>query len=286
MSEESQPPGSSAQRSVEIRVLLPNVPLLSPSRYSACGNKVKYVSTQNGSERICLIGGIITVDDVVYGLTAAHILRDELFEDDLFEDDDSTFSELIDQLEVPNAADCPVTIDQQVLPVVSHISGQESFTWQTATVGHMMYAGTTIADLEANSKTKLGGSDFALVSMESSTRLLLQNIYFFSPSQSDGNGSDVCIIDSFAESIEPGKVSIICSPSDVIEGYLLPGDDLFLEGVNVFSTRKIETSRRLGMLSFVVSTYQAVTGRFAQAHLTQKLEHRGRGLFAGPAYSV
>lgn len=212
--------------------------------YSACGIQLKHTPNFQGSgERVWVIGGAIAVDNIVYGLTTAHAFFNTTYEDSDNSDSDITGDDSeVETIATPD----PIHTCGATPPVTPGC-------WRTAVLSNFSYGGETMRTSKDDSSNPSSGSDFALIRMDLNA-YALQNMYHTTPSIS---GTDTMqTLDRYSSDLAPGKVFIVCSPSDVRPGYLLKAPAVFLDGKNCFHTRKIQTKTPLGkQLMWILATF-------------------------------
>lgn len=227
-----------------LKIFLPDWGRSQISAHSACGIQLKYISGRNDSvERRWVIGGVIRVDGTIYGLTTAHPMFDELYCNDESYVSRSYEDEPRASVRLPISNDMPRARDSSG-KLSSEGSSQVNFTWKSAALGPINYAGTTGTNAFAKSGRKDTASDFALIPL-SHTTPRLHNYYRNSITLDGKEKPQNFLIDDMSSDLSPGEVTIICSPTDAQPGYLLGGSALFMESTSVFRTRKVQTESPL-----------------------------------------
>jgi hypothetical protein len=230
---------------------------------STCGARIRFStgSSESYRETFATIGGLIKVDELVYGLTAAHSMMPLLdpklsnkgsdsdshlgYDSDTESSVHSLSSMSIRQLpsvlrevrqdahskkELPNH---PITYDESV----------DSAQWLRATLGPFSYAETR--DTSSSKTSALSSAaDFALIEHVQGRQgwRAVNNVYF---QQIRGEQRET-VIKNISSDVSSGPVSILCSASDVRSAYLLEGESMYMDRVAMFATRKIQTERPFG----------------------------------------
>ena len=243
-------------------------PLASPSLQilfseigSACGATISF-SFPNGSlsKRTSTLGGLIRVDNKIYGLTTAHAIVDLLpddFGNNLYDDSDaesiSSRSSSCSSLENTEhdrrlrlqSENNTLYLKKPFMPSMPSSSRPPSST--CATLGPFHYSGFGNQLNEGISLSESEGCDFALIDIDPDRSPLL-NFYKSHPITSEVVAQTYVVGEFFPETEldRAGPVSIICPPDDVIDGELLEGTWQFFDRATVFTTEKIQTKSPLG----------------------------------------
>lgn len=210
---------------------------------SACG--LNLTCERTDSRQACTLGGLIRVDGRVYGLTTAHALvqvnekecSDVSSDDESSYDDQSSSSSFTKSTTISqcsrssNDGGDPVTFEDE-----DHNTSPSR--WITSELGPYSYANQRYPSRTNNAFSVSEGSDFALIYPEQALKSL-PNTYSVRR-----RGLDVVETITSASSpsttIDDGGVSIICSPTNVLQGHLVPGDHLFFDRNTIFCTKKIQ----------------------------------------------
>jgi len=218
---------------------------------SACGLQI--ICRHLDAERSCTLGGLVRVDDRVYGLTTAHAMVSlgspsssetcSSYDSDPEDHASSrTASEISTDLAQPSAR-----IEASEDVVRPGIQG-----WATSHLGPYSYA-TQRHPLRTNNAYPVSNaSDFALIELPKEL-CNLPNAYTSRWCDQESMDTITGVRTPSVEDLE-ASVSILCSPTDVCRGYLLPGDHLFLDRATVFSTKKIQLNSTLREYHFAVWT--------------------------------
>jgi hypothetical protein len=216
--------------------------------------KNKLMIQKRGSTQrfCCTIGGLVSIDDTVWGLTTAHSLLGAY---DSCGSHGSHGSHSSDAIDTHLGPVYTSEITNGTLPhelsysgVLSHAPTSDIATsWKemsSAKLGIACYDQRCLGPLDYNERrsTFPEGTDFALIKFENSFSNL-HNIYKtvdqrVSPAE--------CRIDHVSTELNSGVVSILCSPDDVRSGYLLGGSALFMDRASIFTSMKIQLDAPLG----------------------------------------
>lgn len=206
------------------------------SHSSACGIQLKHISDLPGNvETTRVIGGAISVDNMVYGLTTAHFFFATHCQD--FSESESVITDEDSELDM-TANPAPTPASRTAAPATQG-------RWRTAVLSNFSYAGKTLPNVPEGFPRPSTGSDFALIRLDMSTHAL-PNLY--RTLSSDSSNSLRHQLDGYSFDLTPGDVLVVCSPDDVRPGHLLKGPAMFVDGTTCFRTRKIETNSPLGKL--------------------------------------
>lgn len=221
---------------------------------SACGLKLR-VQSEDCTDRICTIGGLVRLDDEIYGLTTGHTLMDvgkkmgepaeqsdtspahDTSDTDsdcsgVIDDDRSDFEDglLRSSSDVFQSSGClsPQMAEMQWETVQS--LGPTAFAGQ----GSLLGALDSLRDAPSN-------SDIALIKLTSNT--LLRNYYTVPVTTFTESVVGTFHDDQLVE----GHVWILAGRNEVREGFLLRAKSMFMQRGALFETRKIQLDSPLGM---------------------------------------
>lgn len=213
---------------------------------SACGLRMRI--SYSGNERMCTLGGLIRVDGKIYGLTTAHAMvsiAEQTLTDTSTEYESDTYCSSISSVSsAPSSTatsipkvDAAATEQHEVSrPIAPDL---DRLAWRCANLGPYSYATERRPTATNNAYAVSDATDLALIELPEELELL-PNVYHLHDRGQDFTQT-VTTADPVSSDHVDRRVSIICAPSDVRQGYLLPGDHLFLDRSTVFSTRKIQT---------------------------------------------
>ena len=245
---------------------------------SACGLRVAMHIAASNQTRICTIGGLVRVDDIVYGLTTAHSIvplepHSESDTRSVSESDsqsDSVFSvhseESASVEAVPSRSSSfaplckgtdyehPGTSDDRETLGVA-IQALDPSTGPYMTLGPYSY-GAQRHPLNPDNGTAT--SDFALIELTDTYRNL-PNIYEVLVEESLETHTVTSFEESWSDSASDA-VMIVCSQHDVRPGSILPGEQVFLDRTTWFPTRKLETSAPLGEFMIIIGGFELIFG--------------------------
>jgi tetratricopeptide (TPR) repeat protein len=245
---------------------------------SACGMRLSTSVANSTYSRTCTIGGLIRVGEIVYGLTTAHsvVSLDVEYDSDSvdasdsdsdsdmgsflsFETEQPTSAELSPVRSSPNAA-LPgetATTPHSVRPF--RTAPRYTMSWtpdhvpstRSVELGPYSY-GTRRHPYSPNNGA--AASDFALIKLPVDYRAL-PNIYDLQKTS-----AGTCTITSYGklESDEQSDaIWILCSRTDIRSGQLLPGEHAFLSRNAIYSTKKVELEKPLGMYASIINPNRA-----------------------------
>ncbi|PVH93713.1 hypothetical protein DM02DRAFT_619097 [Periconia macrospinosa] len=183
---------------------------------AACGGPVRF-TIRRGSfsyDVICTIGGVIRVQNDLYGLTTAHGMWENERDDSAhrrlsLSDPGYPFGEMLPvSVSSSNLGFNAISLEKLAYPVLYHLDKSRQ---------------------ESRAK-EIEGADFALLRLRTTTEM---NNSFKS------SDSKTTILRATSVSPEPGPVSIVCSETDVRSGDLLRGSAIFMDWDGVWETKKI-----------------------------------------------
>ena len=256
------PPSFEGRASLRIRIML-------PENSSACGMRARITSIQNSrlQQHNCVIGGLIRVDGIVYGLTTGHSIFDSLLpnssEDtsDLSDDGDDSDSgslSLQDNAQRTPSIQPPLPSAAEDRLISSTYQAEASWSnrWSEGKLGPVSYAGLFGADryMDHVYHTPLS-SDFALIEM-SLTDPSLSNTYesadiFTAGTSEEPTRTIKWNVDNVAEVPQSGEVKILSGTKGVQTAFVLTGDAAFMQRGAVFWTKKLQTKYPLGQCLLV-----------------------------------
>jgi hypothetical protein len=210
----------------------------------------------------CTIGGLVSIDGTVWGLTTAHSLLGAYDSYGSQGSHDSHDSDAVNTHWGPayTSEITNVTLSHELSysGVPSHAPTSDITTpWKeksSAKLGIACYSQRCLGPLDYNER-RPDGTDFALIKFDRSNSNL-DNTYRItdqrvSPAE--------CKIDHLSAELNSGVVSILCSPDDVRTGYLLGGSALFMDRTSVFTSMKIQLDAPLGNYRWSQSLLQNIT---------------------------
>lgn len=216
---------------------------------SACGTKVRYTHTQAGTlQSTWVIGGVIQIGGSLYGLTTGHSffldscsLTLDMDLDESSSGSDSSISSSSFEFSPSSVSNVFETSSAQTA-VTSAVSGPNSLetVWTSARLHCLDYTGRKTPGALPPEQC-FNVHDWALI--EASQWKSQQNSYQIPCLAGTGAKTVISRVSGYVAS---GEVYIVCSPQDVRQGYLLPSQAYFINGKDVFHTRKIETEAPLG----------------------------------------
>ncbi|KAF2728232.1 hypothetical protein EJ04DRAFT_569684 [Polyplosphaeria fusca] len=213
----------------QVQVLMPDV--FSTHGFSACGLKIRVQDHHDSKvEHQWVVGGIIRVAGVIYGLTTAHSLVENPRDGDISTVDDTDDSETESDKNLPISGP----------PLEPRSQSRSSAEWTTVTIDVMNYAGHSNAESDSGIA---GCSDYALIGMGPGKETLY-NFYEKADSPEERT-TNTCTIDAWCPAPHGGDVDIICAPNDVRPGWLLKGSSMIITRNGIFTTRKIQTQTPL-----------------------------------------
>jgi hypothetical protein len=209
-----------------------------PISLSACGLKVD-LGVWNGKNKhvaTSTIGGLIRLNGANYGITTAH----------------SVFELVPTSGRTELHAGQEGTPDQSAFMSALRYCSATSRTWPGLTLYiRALGYGDLYMWLQSVWSSSMGKgmptsiSDFALVEI-SSTTITPSNSYQTTPT-----GSQLlpykCFVEHISYDLHQGDVLILLSPNEPLSGFLLETSALFIDGSNVFHTKKIYTKEKLSM---------------------------------------
>jgi hypothetical protein len=209
---------------------------------SACGLQV-HLQTPNGSSYICTLGGLILLNNTIFGLTTAHAIWDSgLYTEEDTENPSSASKHQIfgpkyrlgDDLTTDNSSGQDGLARSSL--AVKHTSWIPA-ALRAASYGCSNLSNTTIV---AGEPSHFGAEnrDFALLQIDLDHKHLAGNVY---------NGSKW--VNRVSEDLKARDVELICSSHEVISGHLLDGESFLIDRGGCWETRKIQLDAPLGMYS-------------------------------------
>lgn len=233
---------------------------------SACGLRLRVLTETSGAEdeNILTIGGLVKVDNKVYGLTTAHGILEPLRVANktsslISDSSDSAASTASDSESEPgddsdssSETNCldehdphikrPLGIyDQLGWGAKASFRDQiQQLQWKDVTFcGPMSHCGRGSVTGGTNEvTTSLTNADFALIDMGFSSAYQLYNEYMH-PRHPDGPKLSICGF-KHDEDLIAGEIFLLTGQNQVTVGYLLDGPTLFMNRTVVFHTRKIQ----------------------------------------------
>ncbi|KAF2685155.1 hypothetical protein K458DRAFT_486797 [Lentithecium fluviatile CBS 122367] len=214
---------------------------ITPAAQSTCGLKLEFGIRDGITDSMATstIGGLIQVNGVAYGLTTAHSIFELL----------PLFERAQDQPLRRNGRD-KGTAAVRIGGSTYERFSTDSLTAAVMLLGPMGYGDCYFASNEMRmllstgddlrSSKLLRGSDFALIRLDDKIPPL--NSYNLAGSQ---NAPVQRSVRDIPTTLLSGHVSIVLSPNDVRNGYLLERSALFMSRAGVFETMKIHTDERL-----------------------------------------
>lgn len=216
---------------------------------SGCGIPLACMIRDSTRMRLSVVGGLIRVDDTIYGLTTAHSVIEldchnglSTYSSSDSDSDDSSASENSSS----STENTSTASSQEVIPnrarryTAATVRDDLHRFNDPATLKSYSYGSKRLPDVNTNAYAVSEGSDFALINL-GQTYHRLPNMY---SGPTEQYITKVPSVDTHF-----GLVSIVCSPGDVRPAYLLEDDHLFLTGATVFSTKKLQTQMPLGTKS-------------------------------------
>ena len=249
-------PGVDEQRPERLYAGQPELRVARLATQSACGLPLVYLPDDTGSPRASVVGGLIKVDNIVYGLTTAHSVIE--LDDHDPNDAEVCWSSDLDSLPGSETTVVPSEVASTLPPLktaadftqtlkryVSPSDSPDVVVFEDhASLASYSYGSKRQPASEANAYSVSEGNDFALIDLPRSYRYL-PNVYFniqpWYRWRTPLHISKVASVDSSCEA-----VSIVCSPTDVRSAFLLDGNHLFLDQTTAFSTKKLQTQMPLG----------------------------------------
>jgi hypothetical protein len=217
--------------------------------HSACGMKLQIVTSTCGMrvETISTIGGLIKIDERIYGLTTGHgiVAPPEPTRDvPVMSLDSSSSSESATSASDSDCSDCSDASVAHANPGSDHYGKiTQQIKWKrTPASGPVSFCGRTkITHRDDVNHIPWNNSDFALVDMQLSPNFQLNNSY------KDAVGSKTFCVDGTKHDVDldDGEVLIVTETCQTISGYLLRGATSFRIKDALFQTRKIELNAPL-----------------------------------------
>jgi hypothetical protein len=209
---------------------------------SACGLRMRYTRHSIVTpQSLCTIGGLIKIDDKVYGLTTGHSITMLSEQEDVSNTESDSDSDAKSEIEIDmRSMISPSSTDLE--SGTGNVSS--SLRWIRAQLGPFSYLNRRSHTATNHAYPLSQASDFALVEVGEHVRDFT-NTYMPS-GQSYG---PTRTIDTISTEEPAGPVSIVCSPTDVRSAHLLEGDHGYLDRCAFFATKKLQTVHPLGELS-------------------------------------
>jgi hypothetical protein len=194
---------------------------------SACGLPVR-LRTHNGDTYICTIGGMVTLNDTLLGLTTAHAIWDSAFYKE--EHIPGSLAETQHRVFGPAYSPPPISFLRRGAP------------WSPAALHAASYGASFASEAPAISAATTSGhahnQDFALLYFEIDQGRTVSNEYWTSLGPQTVNKT--------SQDLSERTVKLICSPNDVKEGQLLDDDCVIMDNAGCWETRKIQLKETLG----------------------------------------
>lgn len=216
---------------------------------SSCSIPLACTTFDPTRTRLSLIGGLIKVDGIPYGLTTAHSIvetwpkgtSDDMYSsgtdsDSWDESPDSSTSSMTTLSPPPHepaSGEARCSKDQEYCKPKIDLNGYEDNAFLEA----YSYGSHRVPHSKTNAYAVSERGDFALINLAQKYQHL-PNKYVAS---SEHRITEITSAESCS-----GPVSIVCSSSDVRPACLLDDDHLFMSGPTVFCTKKLQTKVPLG----------------------------------------
>jgi hypothetical protein len=222
----------------------------------AIGAKVKFTRSCNGVllQRMSTIGGIIAVDNRLYGLTTAHGVDELLgYVRDNKSDVSASDTGSVSESEGESERTCPPSsevLSKDSSTAITRKTNPSDNTlaednWRKAVLGPLCYGRGNCSEKQPGHNPR--SSDFALIVLpfiHARPNTIIPPVSSIDIGVSSTTFEGLTI-DKISEDLNIGEVYILCS-TGAKRGYLLEGDSAFLDGDTVFSTKKIQTDTPLG----------------------------------------
>ena len=269
---------------LQVRVML-------PENSSACGMRVSITSVQNSRiAHNCVIGGLIRVDGIVYGLTTGHSFFDVLSpnsSEDTDPSDDGADSgsdtlSLRDDAQRSFGIQLPLSLAAEGRLTSSAYRTEVSWSigWSDGALGPVSYAGLVGSNryMDHAYHTPVI-SDFALIEM-SPTDPSLSNSYEYADIWTAGISEEPTrtikwSVDHIAEVPQSGEVIILSGKRGVQTAFMLDEDAVFMQRDATFWTKKLQTKYTLGQYPISTCSLLCSTSTYG----SQSQEYQVRGLF-------
>jgi hypothetical protein len=226
-----------------------------PTTLSACGIRTRCLeeSAFPCRQNTSIIGGLLCVDNVLYGLTTGHTAV--FWPKDNSPDTDSETDSEVGSCVSSRSSFSLSSLDHRIsntwaagrtsLDNDAYMSESSTLQrWIPSRLGHFNYMGYRSEGHSDSLYTVSGTSDFALIELDQELQNLA-NVYT-PPSGPAPVSESTWTIDTISTDEEVGPVLIICSMTDVRSAYLLEGDHGYMDRCGEISTLKIETVEPLG----------------------------------------
>jgi hypothetical protein len=126
----------------------------------------------------------------------------------------------------------------------------DGLEWRRATLGPYSYATERRPTVTNDAYALSNASDLPLIELLEELELL-PNVYHLHD-RGQSYTETITTTGQVLPDHTDRRVSIICAPSDIRHGHLLPGDHLFLDRSTVFSTKKLQTDNILRELMITI----------------------------------
>jgi hypothetical protein len=236
------------------------VELARPSTASACGISMRYTSCAGMTvrENLCIIGGLIKINNTVYGLTTGHsvaIMPDESISDTDSEAESDAETEIETSSATSPVSSCEGLAGEELDGFSTRIwnesahriyGARDPVQWVSASLGPFNYLNHISHQIPYSTELP-EASDFALVELGEDIQNL-PNTYTSSSLPGLDIATTTWTVDTISTEETAGPVSVVCSPTDVRPAHLLEGEYGYLDRHAFFSTRKVQTMHPLGGL--------------------------------------
>jgi hypothetical protein len=255
-------PDASHDNSSETSEVTGRLELALSNTASACGTRLRYSRALYNSiwENTSIVGGLIRVDDVVYGLTTGHsvvsLTEDWDYEAESGTDSDSDpdsgtdsniAGETSSSSSIMELASPHRLLGNEKNSVKGTASKEGSYTeplWVTTTLGPFKYSRFQHPRNPNSAFSPSEASDLALIKIGAEFRDLSNK--YTSPSEMCGVAEDQCTVGKISTEHPAGPLSAVCSIADVRPAYLLDGYHGYMDSYSELSTMKIQTMVPLG----------------------------------------